>query len=72
MVNDLQSPGIKFVPQIENIIGELKSNGASYAAMTGSGSAVFGLFADEDSASGCAERIREENSDLLVIVSKTI
>lgn len=72
LVNDLQSPGIKFVPQIEKIIGELKSNGASYAAMTGSGSAVFGIFADEESALGCAEKMGEDNSDLLVIVSKTI
>ena len=43
-VNDLQAPVAAHHPEIARIVDELRKAGAFYAAMSGSGSAVFGLF----------------------------
>ena len=48
--NDLQKPAEEMVPVIYDLMEELNANGASLARMTGSGSAVFGLFEDAASA----------------------
>jgi 4-diphosphocytidyl-2-C-methyl-D-erythritol kinase len=42
--NDLQDPVAKRHPEIARIVSALGRAGAAYAAMSGSGSAVFGLF----------------------------
>lgn len=43
-------------PRIEHIIEELTKGGALGAALSGSGSAVFGVFTDESAAAACAAR----------------
>ncbi len=43
-VNDLQAPVVRRHPEIGRIVSALRRVGASHAAMSGSGSAVFGLF----------------------------
>jgi 4-diphosphocytidyl-2-C-methyl-D-erythritol kinase len=42
--NDLQLPVARRHPEIARIVSALRRAGAAYAAMSGSGSAVFGLF----------------------------
>jgi 4-diphosphocytidyl-2-C-methyl-D-erythritol kinase len=42
--NDFEKPISDHFPLISEIIQELKNQGALYAAMSGSGSSVFGLF----------------------------
>ena len=42
--NDLYNASVKFVPSMAERIEELKSSGADGAAMTGSGSAVYGIY----------------------------
>lgn len=42
--NDLQGPVARRHPVVGRLIGRLAAAGATYAAMSGSGSAVFGLF----------------------------
>jgi len=49
-VNDLQRPVVVQHPEIGRIVTRLRRAGASHAAMTGSGSTVFGLFATERAA----------------------
>jgi 4-diphosphocytidyl-2-C-methyl-D-erythritol kinase len=49
-VNDLQAPVVRRHPPILKLIKGLQRSGARYAAMSGSGSAVFGLFDDPASA----------------------
>ena len=44
LTNDLEGPVFKKYPEIKTIKDELYRNGALYAAMTGSGSTVFGIF----------------------------
>jgi 4-diphosphocytidyl-2-C-methyl-D-erythritol kinase len=47
LVNDFEQSVFKRHPQLENIKNELYQEGAVYAAMSGSGSTLFGLFKNE-------------------------
>ncbi|TVR38491.1 MAG: 4-(cytidine 5'-diphospho)-2-C-methyl-D-erythritol kinase [Cryomorphaceae bacterium] len=42
--NQFEDSVVPLYPEIGNVIGSLKKGGALYASMTGSGSAVYGLF----------------------------
>lgn len=53
--NDLQPVVVAHHPEIGRLIDELRSAGASPAAMSGSGSAVFGLFARRSAAETAAD-----------------
>jgi 4-diphosphocytidyl-2-C-methyl-D-erythritol kinase len=55
--NDLQKPVAKRHPAIGRIVTVLRRAGASHAAMSGSGSAVFGLFAAKSDATRAARAI---------------
>jgi 4-diphosphocytidyl-2-C-methyl-D-erythritol kinase len=44
LINDFQQPVIKSHPEIGKIIDELYMHGAFYASLSGSGSAVYGIF----------------------------
>ena len=50
MINDLEPPVVRRHPEIAEIKVQLKEGGAVAAAMSGSGSAVFGLFRTRHSA----------------------
>jgi 4-diphosphocytidyl-2-C-methyl-D-erythritol kinase len=62
--NDLQGPVVAHHPEIARIVGALQKAGASHAAMSGSGSAVFGLF-DRQTAAGRAARALLRNRRVL-------
>lgn len=51
LINDFEKPVCDMHPQIATIVNELYANGAVYAAMTGSGSSVFGLFYKDETPS---------------------
>jgi 4-diphosphocytidyl-2-C-methyl-D-erythritol kinase len=53
--NDLQAPVVERHPEIGRIIQRLKRLGAAEAAMSGSGSAVFGLFEKQAAAEAAAD-----------------
>jgi 4-diphosphocytidyl-2-C-methyl-D-erythritol kinase len=63
-VNDLQAPVAARHPAIDRIVRKLQGAGALYAAMSGSGSAVFGLFERRTAAAGAAERIVARGVDV--------
>lgn len=48
LINDLQQPAIALCPEISNNLNLLKTNGADKVLMSGSGSAVFGIFNNEE------------------------
>lgn len=56
--NDLYAPSKKFVPQMENNVYALKKAGAPLAIMTGSGSAVIGVFNKERERDKSYEKLR--------------
>jgi 4-diphosphocytidyl-2-C-methyl-D-erythritol kinase len=55
--NDLEPPVAARHPEIAEIAGALRRAGASYAAMSGSGSAVFGLFLNRRAAERAARAL---------------
>lgn len=57
MANVLESVTEKRYPQIKAIKEAMMKNGALGAMMSGSGSAVFGIFDNEETARNCAEKI---------------
>lgn len=50
LVNDFETSVFKQFQDIENVKNSLYANGAAYAAMSGSGSTVFGLFKEKPNA----------------------
>jgi 4-diphosphocytidyl-2-C-methyl-D-erythritol kinase len=57
LANDLEPAVARRHPSIAEITGELRNQGAMLAAMSGSGSAVFGLFPSEGAARSVRRRL---------------
>jgi 4-diphosphocytidyl-2-C-methyl-D-erythritol kinase len=55
--NDLGAPAAELCPPVPALRARLLASGALAAAMSGSGSAVFGVFAGEDGARAASERL---------------
>ncbi len=55
--NDLENVVLEYYPEIENIKKFMYKNGASLSLMTGSGSAVFGLFNSREKALYCIQQL---------------
>ena len=55
LANDFQTPIVSQHPEIRRELERLEHQGAGYAAMTGSGAAVFGLFGHPAAAQPAAE-----------------
>jgi 4-diphosphocytidyl-2-C-methyl-D-erythritol kinase len=62
MVNDLEAPVVERHPEIARIISALQRAGATQAAMSGSGSAVFGLFSVRSAAITAMKRLAAASS----------
>ena len=56
-INDLQGPVVERHPRILKLVRALARHGAQFAAMSGSGSAVFGLCADRATAERAAAAV---------------
>ena len=57
MINDLETPIARHHPEIDQMRAALRRSGALAAAMTGSGSTVFGLFQRRRDATAAVERL---------------
>lgn len=58
--------------EIEQIKNQMISCGAYNSCMSGSGSAVFGIFSSEDEANMCANRLKIAYKDVFVCTTKNI
>ncbi|HEY2153117.1 MAG TPA: 4-(cytidine 5'-diphospho)-2-C-methyl-D-erythritol kinase [Vicinamibacterales bacterium] len=65
-LNDLQPPVVAHHPEIGRIISALRRVGADQAAMSGSGSAVFGLFSARTAAIEAGRRLTSRRRRVLV------
>lgn len=70
MVNDLEPPVLRRHPEIGAIKAALREAGAAAASMSGSGSAVFGLFRSQVQARRAARRLTFPGA--LVLLSRTL
>jgi 4-diphosphocytidyl-2-C-methyl-D-erythritol kinase len=68
--NDLEPPVVARHPEISRLIGDLRRCGAVHAAMSGSGSAVFGLFDRETTARKAAGTL--DRPGRLVLTTTTV
>jgi 4-diphosphocytidyl-2-C-methyl-D-erythritol kinase len=68
--NDLEAPVVAQHPEIGRIISALKRLGASDAAMSGSGSTVFGLFSSRTKAARAAARMA--SASRRAVLTKTL
>jgi len=66
LLNDLEAPVVARHPEIGRIISALERAGATQAAMSGSGSAVFGLFSSRPAAIRAAARLASASRRTLV------
>ncbi|HKT80431.1 MAG TPA: 4-(cytidine 5'-diphospho)-2-C-methyl-D-erythritol kinase [Vicinamibacterales bacterium] len=70
--NDLERAVARRHPEIAEIAAALRQRGASYAAMSGSGSAVFGLFESPSRASAAARTLSSiSGTPLKTLVTRT-
>ena len=69
-VNDLEGPVAAHHPQVARLVAALGRAGASHAAMSGSGSAVFGLFRARTAAVGAAAAL--DGRSRRALVSRTL
>lgn len=70
--NDLAAVAIGSYPQIERLKRGLERAGASAAAMSGSGGAVFGLFAGEEQAARATDALGGEMPQTRLFVAHSI
>ncbi len=60
LVNDLESPATKLIPELSDIRTSLEKLSSPYCRMTGSGSAVFALFENLEDAALAKERAKKD------------
>ena len=70
-VNSLQAPAAGMLPEICQLIDILKNNGALFAQMSGSGSAVFGVFETKEDAVLAYHRIEQPGIRILAKTLRT-
>jgi 4-diphosphocytidyl-2-C-methyl-D-erythritol kinase len=64
--NDLQQPVTRRHPEIARLSAGFRTHGAVYAAMSGSGSTVFGLFLSRAAAEAAARALARRGCRTLV------
>ncbi len=68
-VNDFEGVVHPAHPELAELLGAIRSTGPVVARMTGTGSAHFGLFADEGAARGAAETLRSALPEMTFVVT---
>jgi 4-diphosphocytidyl-2-C-methyl-D-erythritol kinase len=71
LVNDLQAPAMRLYPQIARLKALLQECGTTAASMSGSGGAVFGLFADAAAAASGAISLRRKAPEASVFEAES-
>ncbi len=66
LVNDLEQPVIERHPVVAKLKDRLMKMGAAMAAMSGSGSTVFGLFQTAGAAEAAAKKLRRSGASVLL------
>jgi 4-diphosphocytidyl-2-C-methyl-D-erythritol kinase len=70
--NDLEQASAGLAPALAGLIQTMRAAGATDVAMTGSGSAVYGMFAGRDRARAARGRLAERWKDVRALVIRTV
>lgn len=70
--NMLTRVAVKWDENITSLCDIMKKNGATCASMSGSGSAVFGIFKSKDAAEICERAIREQYPSAEIFIEKPL
>ncbi|KGF70992.1 4-diphosphocytidyl-2C-methyl-D-erythritol kinase [Hoeflea sp. BAL378] len=70
--NDLEPPALGLAPEIGACLAALKSSGARFARMSGSGASCFGVFRDAEAAGEAAQRLRTDRPGWFVAATRTL
>lgn len=68
--NDLEPPALAVAPCIGDVLASLRSRGAVFARMSGSGATCFGLFETSEDAESAAADIRKTRPDWWVCATR--
>ncbi|MEO5351107.1 MAG: 4-(cytidine 5'-diphospho)-2-C-methyl-D-erythritol kinase [Magnetococcus sp. YQC-3] len=71
LANDLESTAVGMAPVIGEVAQALRQAGAQATAMSGSGSSLFGLFADSSQATTAAHRLRSTHPEWKIYTGRT-
>lgn len=72
MRNDLQSPAIRMLPVIGEVLDVLDQNGSRLSRMSGSGASCFGIYPDADAAKFAVKTIRQAHPGWWCVATDTI
>lgn len=70
--NSLEKPAIKIVPEISDILNNLKNHKAKIAKMSGSGASCFGVFKNDEDLRFCRDFFVKNFRNYFVIETKII
>jgi 4-diphosphocytidyl-2-C-methyl-D-erythritol kinase len=69
--NDFEATVFTLHPRLGALRAMLEAEGAFIARLTGTGSVIFGVFADAARAAAAADRITDAYPDIATIVTQT-
>lgn len=70
--NDLQQPAEAMVSEIGQCLSALRTQGAQFARMSGSGASCFGIFPDAEAARAAEKTLLSDNPGWFVAATRTI
>ncbi len=70
--NDFEAVACGEIPAVQAALDTLRSSGAECAQLTGSGSAVFGVFEDRETAAGAQAALQAALPALTVLLTRTL
>lgn len=72
LTNSLEKPAIEIVPEISDILNNLKNNKAKIAKMSGSGASCFGVFENDEDLRFCRNFFIKNFENYFIIETKII
>ena len=66
LINDFEKPVFNKYPEIKKKKMELKSHKADYVTMSGSGSALIGLFKDSEKAKAAEKSLKKKGYQVFI------
>lgn len=70
--NDLYAPAVSLVPQLPQVLQDLRASGADFAQMSGSGATCFGIYDTLEKAQRAALQLQQHHPDWFICATSTV